>query len=232
MGMETMHTDDKAIARRKAKLEQYLAEYPRWYNPWAHLAGTTGVGIVVLVLAILNLHGIRPLELLIVPATFLFANAFEWWVHRNVLHRRFPLLKTIYEKHTPMHHGVYVTEDMEIASTREFRMILIPAVGVLSIVLFTAPLAWGLAWLTSANVGWLFLLTSSLYLVSYELSHLAYHLPRKSFIGRLKLIGLLRRQHARHHDPALMQEWNFNVTVPLFDWILRTNVPADKKHAD
>jgi hypothetical protein len=223
---------DDAAARRTQARERHLAETPGWYSPWGHLAGTAGIGVIVLFAALWNLGAVTATEWLTVPITFLFANLFEWHVHRNVLHRRFRPFLELYEKHTPMHHGVYVTEDMEIRSAKEFRLVLIPAVGVLGIVILNAPLAWGLATLFSPNVGWLFLLTASLYMVTYELSHLSYHLPRDSFIGRRKLVGFLRRHHARHHDPALMQRWNFNVTLPLFDWILRTYVPPGEKQAD
>jgi sterol desaturase/sphingolipid hydroxylase (fatty acid hydroxylase superfamily) len=56
----------------------------------------------------------------------------------------------------------------------------------------------------------------------YEWLHLAYHLPDESFIGRRLLIRRLRQHHARHHNPKLMQRWNMNVTLPLFDWVFGT----------
>ena len=62
-------------------------------------------------------------------------------------------------------------------------------------------------------------------MVSYEVLHLCYHAPKNSFIGRRKIIGVLRTHHARHHDPRLMQRYNFNVTVPIFDWIMGTMAP-------
>ncbi|MBK7399278.1 MAG: hypothetical protein IPJ34_24170 [Myxococcales bacterium] len=34
----------------------------------------------------------------------------------------------------------------------------------------------------------------------------------------------LREHHRRHHHPRLMQRWNFNVTIPLFDWLHRSVV--------
>jgi sterol desaturase/sphingolipid hydroxylase (fatty acid hydroxylase superfamily) len=61
-----------------------------------------------------------------------------------------------------------------------------------------------------------------LYVVSYEWLHLAYHLPADSFIGRRWLIARLRRHHALHHDPRLMQKWNFNVTFPIWDRVRGT----------
>ena len=99
---------------------------------------------------------------------------------------------------------------------------LIPAVGVLGIIATSLPGAALAGWLFGANVGWLFLLTSGAYVTSYELTHLAYHLPAHSFIGRRAFVRAMREHHARHHDPRLMQKWNFNVTLPLADWIFRT----------
>ena len=67
------------------------------------------------------------------------------------------------------------------------------------------------------NMALLFLSTCVFYTLSYEWLHLAYHLPADSFIGRRWLVRVLRRQHATHHAPELMQRWNFNVTLPLWD---------------
>ncbi len=44
-----------------------------------------------------------------------------------------------------------------------------------------------------------------------------------------RIIRALRTHHARHHDPRLMQRWNFNVTVPLFDAVMGTIAPRDPK---
>lgn len=213
--------------RREAVRRKALAEIPWWYNPYGHLAATTGIGLVVLVASIASLAklAVRWTDLLVIPGVVLFANYFEWRVHKHVLHRRFWPFEVIYDKHTPMHHMIYVEEDMALRDVRELRLVLIPAAGVLGIVLAASPVAIGIAWLWSSAAGWLFLLTSSLFMVSYEVLHLCYHAPADSFIGRRKIICVLRSHHARHHDPSLMQRYNFNVTVPLFDWIMGTMAP-------
>jgi hypothetical protein len=212
----------EARERARAKL---MARTPAWYNPWAHLASTTGIGLMTLTLATYNLHGVRLVELLTIPAVFLLANAFEWRAHRDVLHRRFWPFEEIYVRHTPEHHAVYMTNDMAMRSSKEFRLVLIPALGILGIVLLATPVAYGVSVLLGKNCGWLFLATASMYMVLYELSHLAYHLPETTFIGRRKVIGVLREHHARHHDPRLMQRHNFNVTIPIFDWLCGTMAP-------
>jgi len=210
------------VERRDRVREQALSAIPSWYSPWGHLGATLSIGLAVLVVSILEIHRPRALEWLVLPAVFVFANWFEWRIHKYVLHRRTWPMQILYDRHTPLHHMVYVEEDMEVRTWRELRLVLIPAAGVLTVVVVTAPFAAAIAWLWSANAGWLFLVSASLYMVTYEVFHLAYHLPKNSFIGRMSLVRVLRAHHARHHDPRLMQRYNFNVTVPLFDWLLGT----------
>jgi hypothetical protein len=216
--------------RRNRVRAKAIADIPWWYNPYGHLAATTGVGLCVLIASIVKLQMvmIRWTDLLVIPAVILLANFYEWRVHKMVLHRRFWPFGVIYDKHTPMHHMIYIEEDMALRSVKEFRLVLIPAAGVLGIVLAATPIAIGIAYLWSTAAGWFFLLTASLFMVSYEVLHLCYHAPADSFIGRRHIIKVLRTHHARHHDPRLMQRYNFNVTVPLFDWIMGTMAPPKK----
>lgn len=219
---------DRAEIRKRnrdAARERMLAEIPRFYVPWLHLAATTGIGVTMLVAAIVEIRGVRPLELLIVPLTLFVSMGFEWHVHKKVLHKRTWPFTELYDRHTPDHHAVYHEEDMAIRSWRELRLVLIPAVGVLGIVLATVPFAFVIGLAFGSNAGWLFVVTSSLFMVVYELLHLSYHLPPDTFIGRQPLVHWLRRHHARHHDPRLMQRWNFNVTFPLFDHLMGTVAP-------
>ncbi len=216
-------------AERRDRVRQAaIADIPWWYSPWGHLAATTGIGLAVLVVSTSRLVTlpVRWTDWLVVPLVCVFANFFEWHVHKHVLHKRRWPVEVIYDKHTPMHHMVYVENDMALRDPKEMRLVLIPAMGVLGIVVTAAPIAFVLAHLWSAAAGWLLLLTASLFMVTYELLHLAYHAPATSFVGRLGLVRRLRAHHARHHDPRLMQRYNFNVTVPLFDWIMGTMAPA------
>lgn len=217
------------LERRDKVRAQSLAEIPWWYSPYGHLASTTGIGLVVLAVSVWFLaHGqvsVRWTDVLVVPFVIVLANYFEWRVHKYVLHKRFWPFEVIYDKHTPMHHMIYVEEDMALRSKQEFRLVLIPAAGVLGIVIGAAPVAIAISRFWSSAAGWLFLLTASLFMVSYEVLHLCYHAPADSFIGRRKVIQYLRAHHAKHHDPRYMQRYNFNVTVPLFDWIMGTMAP-------
>lgn len=202
-----------------------LDAIPRWYSPLGHIAGTVGIGVAAIVLAAIKLDDVRWTQLLIVPAVIAFSNAFEWWAHREVLHRPRPLLRSLYEQHTPRHHRLYVYGDMAVRDRREWKFVLMPALGVLGIVVAASPIALAAGLLLGANVGWLTLLTQALYVVTYELTHLAYHLPDGHPVKRIGLLRRLGEHHARHHDPALMARWNFNVTIPLFDLLFGTVAP-------
>lgn len=215
-----------AAARERAR-KRLTESMPRWYNPWLHLAATTGIGVACLVLGAVEVRHPTALELLVVPAVWLVANGFEWRAHKDILHKRVWPLEPIYDQHTPNHHAVYMTTDLEIRSYDEFRFVLMPAMGVLGIVVAMAPLAALVGLLLGANAGWLTLVSGGTYMVLYEISHLTYHLPSESFIGRLALVRVLRKHHARHHDPRLMNKWNFNVTIPLFDWLHGTIAPPE-----
>lgn len=217
----------KDLRCREQFRRELLATEPRWYSPWVHLAATTGIGVAAFAMAVPRISGLAAVELLTIPVVFIAANVGEWYAHRNLLHRRWKPMAVLYDQHTPMHHRMYRYGDMEIRSWRELRFVLIPAMGVLGIVLATAPAAALAGLFLGPNVAWLFLVTAALYVVGYELSHLAYHLPRNGFVGRLALVRILREQHALHHDPRLMQRYNMNVTIPLADWIFGTMAPRD-----
>jgi len=209
------------LSRRDAVRADLLARIPRWYRPWAHLAFPSLVGLGMILASVCLLRGLRPLELLTVPAVLVLANFNEWRIHRHILHRRSWPLQVLFDRHTPEHHVVFVHDDMAMRSNREFRLVLIPAYGILAIFVGILPITIAL-WLVAPNVALLFVASSMGYVVAYEWLHLAYHLPADSRIGRSSLVTHLRSHHAMHHTPELMQRWNFNVTVPLADWVLGT----------
>jgi hypothetical protein len=198
---------------------------PQWYSPWGHLAFPSFVGIGLIAVAIAWLDRPSALELMVVPLVLVLVNLNEWYIHRNILHQRFWPLEALFWRHTPEHHVIFVRDDMAMRSTREFRLVLIPFYGILAIFLTSLPITAALWFFVSHNVALLWVACTMGYTVAYEWLHLSYHLPASNPIGRSVLIGTLRRHHAMHHTPELMQRWNFNVTVPLADWLLGTIYP-------
>jgi hypothetical protein len=214
---------------RETLRARLVAAIPRWYSPWAHLAFPSLVGLGLVAAAVLATRDLEPWQLGLVPLVWLVSNATEWRAHRDLLHKRTPPLEVLYDRHTPEHHRVFVEEDMAIRSAAEFRLVLIPAYGVLAIFAATLPITLGLFFCGERNLACLFVATTMAYVVSYEWLHLSYHLPPTSFVGRRWIVGVLRRHHATHHRTELMQKWNFNVTVPLWDWVRGTIYRGEAK---
>jgi sterol desaturase/sphingolipid hydroxylase (fatty acid hydroxylase superfamily) len=232
--------------RNPTNLEAFRAEQltkvPSWYVPLMHLGGTTSIGIIAL-LGIYWLENTQLWEYLAIPFLFIFANLFEWWAHKFLLHKEqkaptwLPkiiqrtinkLFHALFHNHTPSHHRMFVYGDMAINKEKNgwngLYFVLIPLEGIIGVVLTALPLAFGLGFLISTNVGLLTGITQSIYVVSYELLHLCYHLPVNHPIGKLKIIKKLKRHHELHHAPELMQTHNFNVTIPAADELKKTNL--------
>jgi hypothetical protein len=225
--------ETQPLSRRDAVRAELLARAPRWYRPWAHLAFPSLVGITAIVVAINIIHEPTIWELLFVPLVIVLLNFNEWRIHKHMLHRPMPPLQVLFWRHTPEHHVVFIRDDMAMRSRQEFRLVLIPWYGILGIFVTALPVTTALWFLVSHNIAALWVATSMGYVVAYEWLHLSYHLPADSVIGRSGIIRWLRRTHAMHHTPELMQKWNFNVTVPLADLVLGTfyrgPVPAQSR---
>jgi sterol desaturase/sphingolipid hydroxylase (fatty acid hydroxylase superfamily) len=207
---------------REALRAKLIARIPSWYRPWAHVLFPSLFGVTFAAIAIWLVRDLQAWQLLVIPTAFVIVNAGEWRIHRDLLHKRKWPVELLYERHTPEHHMVYLTEDMAIRSNREFRMVLIPAYGIVASAIGALPIPVVLTLVGQRNLGLLFFATAILYTVAYEQLHLSFHLPPDSFIGRLKIIGILRRHHAIHHHPTRMQKWNFNVVMPLWDYVRGT----------
>jgi hypothetical protein len=199
-----------------------LSRIPRWYSPWLHLAVPAVTGLAIVAFALGRIRDLQAWQLALVPLFVAFGNAVEWHAHRDLLHRRTWPLEILYVRHTPQHHAIYVSDDMNIRDWRELRFVLLPAYGVVGLVAVTSPVTAALWLAGQPNVAALWLSTVVLYVLTYEWFHLAYHLPADGLVGRLAVVRWLRRHHQRHHNPVLMQRWNFNVTVPLWDLLRGT----------
>lgn len=220
------------LEKRDAVRRDWLAQV-RWYNPWLHLGVTSVFGLAAIAAAITQIHSLKWWQVLFGVSLFVLANAAEWRIHKSLLHQRVKGATLLYDRHTPLHHMVFVTDDMSLRNTGEFRLVLLPAFAIVALFFGLAPITAAIwfGWpvpVTSVidqhNLAAVFTVVTMGYVVSYEWLHLSYHLPPDSFVGRLPGMGVLRRHHSLHHDPRLMQKWNFNVSLPLWDLVRRTYV--------
>lgn len=195
---------------------------PGSYRPAIHFGVPGLFGVAVLVACIAGLRAPTLVELAAIPVTLFGGFAFEWRVHRDVLHRETWPMGLLYRRHELAHHVVYTYDDMQMRSWRELGLILMPVPAIFIVFGMTVALALGVGALLGVNVALLFVATAMVFFLSYEWLHAAYHLSDSSFVGRLGFVRRLRELHRRHHDPRLMKKWNFNVTVPVFDWLRGT----------
>lgn len=217
--------------RREAVRAEILAKIPENYNPAVHFLVPGVLGLGVFAACVAMLHDVRPLEWLTIPVTLFLGLGFEWRVHKSVLHERQPLLGILYVRHELHHHVIYTYDDMTMRSNREWRLVLMPAYAIVLVFLMMVPIVAALWFFATPNIALIHLATSMVFFLAYEWMHLSYHLPQEHPIGRLSLIRRLRELHRRHHDPKLMKRWNFNVTVPLWDWIHRTAWSTEREQA-
>ncbi|RMG10798.1 MAG: fatty acid hydroxylase family protein [Planctomycetota bacterium] len=211
------------MARLEDRRAGLLEEIPGWYDGRLHLLGVTfaALGAIALLGRWLAETPPRPWQWSLVPVTILFANLFEWWVHRGPMHRRTRLLGALYERHARTHHVAFTRERMGAACHREWALVLFPPWVLPLLLLLIAPLAIAL-WFVDPASAWLFVASALLYYVVYEWLHLAHHLPEDSWPGRRWIVRTLRRPHRLHHDPSWMTRGNFNVSFPFADLVLRT----------
>jgi len=76
--------------------------------------------------------------------------------------------------------------------------------------------------LFSMNVGILFFATTMAYYGIYEFIHFTTHLMPSHFLAKLPFMKGARERHQTHHNTRLMREWNFNIGLPLMDFLFGT----------
>jgi hypothetical protein len=201
--------------------DEFMRGVSRWYRGEAHFAATNLFSLLILWLAMRGVSRPTWVELAFAPFAFLFANYFEWRIHRGPLHHR-TRAAILFERHTLLHHAAFHEDAMEVRDLRELRMVLFPWPALFGAALIDLPLLFAIGALVSANAGRIFFAVAFGYYLLYEWCHLAYHLPPTSFLARNALARWLRTTHARHHDPRRMLHKNFNVTFPIFDALMGT----------
>ena len=129
------------------------------YSAAFHVAAPAVVGISLIVLALANLHHVRWWELIFPPFIYVLSNAVEHRAHRLALHRRTPGLTVLYDRHTPIHHRIFVAKDMAIRDSREAALVLLPWFGIVAIFALTTPFTIAL-WFMERNLACLFVATT------------------------------------------------------------------------
>ncbi|MFS2091673.1 SRPBCC family protein [Pseudomonas sp. Pseusp11] len=201
---------------------RYRADIHQLYNPWLHGAFVLLFGLLAIGGFWSMVHQVQPLEWLAVPLILLFFNFGVYVVHRHLGHHKKSLARMFYARHAGDHHSFFTPGHMTYDSARDWRVILFPAwLIVLHTLVITAPVWWLLAQFNS-NVAGLFGGCMVLGYLTYEVFHACEHLPPGNPVTRLPWIRQMRRLHELHHRRELMQERNFNIVLPLMDYLFGT----------
>ena len=165
--------------------KEYRENVNGWYNGFIHLGMIFSIGGIGIYYFSSHIEKIIWWEWLIVPITLIFANLFEWWIHKYVMHKplNFPGAKAIYSRHTLQHHQFFTEHEMRFAGTHDWRVTLFPPYALaIFIAVLSAPAVIFLNLVISSNVGWLFIITTTSFYLLYEIMHFCCHVDDNIFV--------------------------------------------------
>ncbi|WP_170308308.1 fatty acid hydroxylase family protein [Parashewanella tropica] len=211
--------DEKIVAFR----QNYRANMSAHYHPHFHFFFVFSVGFVVILYSVLQLKQISVLEWLTVPITLVCVNFAEYAAHRWLGHRRTKIGGFFYQRHTGDHHHFFDESTMNWETLKDWRVVLFPAYLIIAFILGVAlPVGSVLYFWFSSNVAYLVVCSAIFGYLLYEALHLSFHVPDDTYLKKIPFWWRLKRLHVLHHEHKLMVKKNFNITYPLFDWLLST----------
>ncbi len=206
---------------------QYRAGMAAGYSGRVHAAFVFGVGAAVVAFCLTQASDVSPWHWLWVPAGLLLVNVGEYVAHRALGHKKRGFARMFYARHAADHHGFFHHDQYEIRDHRDLRVVLLPSYFLLVVCAAAGVLGALLSLVTAAGAGWLLAGGIIAGYVLYEFVHFCDHLPAGRAITHLPGLSRMREHHRVHHDPQLATRYNFNVTFPLTDWLLRTTYKPD-----
>jgi hypothetical protein len=208
---------------------------PPGYTASGHMVRTGILAALIFFVAIRLAGGAPWWAWLFLPLSWVFANFFEWTVHRYPMHRRLHP-RIMYRNHAQLHHLAFTDQRMTVEHLRQLSLVMMPWYTIVMLFAAVSPVALLLGLIGGRELAGVFYLGAISYFLFYETLHALYHL-RPETLARLPLLGpastfaRLRAHHARHHVLRRMAHANFNVTVPLTDWVMKTRDRGDEAHA-
>ncbi len=210
--------------RQRQFRKQYQSEIHPLYNGPLHIGVIYVVGIAAIAWCVGRLSNATWEWLLVVPV-FVLSNLFEWWIHKNVMHRLVDVwaLRAIYDRHTRQHHQYFTDNEMTVETTREWRIIFFPWRALFTFMALGVPFALALAWATDPNAGYILMITIVGQYLIYETFHYCCHVHDNWFVRHAPFVNTIRRHHTMHHNKGIMMDLNMNLTFPIADWMMRTS---------
>jgi hypothetical protein len=152
----------------------------------------------------------------------------EHLLHRSLMHRengfsrRFLSFNKMFEHHAILHHGQYskVFDDKPVAAGEDRHLRLSMREGFLEVLPIAALLA-----VFSLEGAIILEIVVCLHHFIWNKIHIEMHKPEMRFFSNWPVYKFLARHHYLHHKHP---EKNFNVVLPLADYVLRTNIRASR----
>jgi len=213
--------------RQAAFRDDFRQRIATLYNGPLHVLMIFAIGIATIWYSVQQIYDPAPTDWLIIPATFLFANLFEWWIHRFVMHRPIKgygnFFMAIYTRHTLAHHQFFTDHEPTIDNLRDFRIVFFPPYALVTFIMLSIPPTAILYFTGFKDMGWILMATNVFIYLNYETFHFCCHVKDDRIVKRIPFINTIRRHHTAHHDVHLMMEKNFNLTYPFADWLFGTS---------
>ena len=204
--------------------EEFLATVPSWYRGEAQVAILLLLPAGTIYYCWIQIVDATWLEWAMVVPVFLVGNFAEWAAHRYLLHSDVKGLKLAYWRHAGVHHHFFTHHNMLFKGHKEWLAQLFPPYAVVGFIVISIPPALIVAYLWSANAGYVIVgMAAANYLV-YEFLHTVSHLDdnKHPYLKYIPLANTVRRMHRVHHMLDHMQTHNFNLTFPIADAIMGT----------
>jgi hypothetical protein len=203
---------------------------PKYYSGVLHLGFNAIVLFSLMIGFYFQVSAPSWQELMVFPATLVLGNLGVYFIHRILLHKNFPLIgEYTYKVHSKWHHQFYTDEVVIYESSRDFYILFFPPAVIAGFALGYIPAFYfGLKAFVPANALYIFLGTSTLYFILYEVFHYVSHLPEDHWVLNFKPFRFMRAHHVDHHNTRIMHTHNFNIVFPLFDWVFGTIYKKDQ----
>lgn len=214
---------DRMTRRQAAFRADFRTRIAPLYSGWAHVALIYTLGFAAIWYCARQVSAPAWYEFLVIPFAFCVSNAFEWWIHRFIMHRPVKGFMGIYKRHTLAHHQFFTDSEPSFDSSRDFRIVFFPPYALVAFMAMSLVPAAILGAAGLANAGWLLLITNVGLYLNYELFHYCCHVKDDRIVRHIPLVNSIRRHHVAHHNTAIMMEKNFNLTYPIADWFFDTS---------
>jgi hypothetical protein len=205
--------------------QQYRAGIVKSYRGWIHMLSVLAVGLGTIIYALSQLQSAAWVEWMVFPLTMLMVNFAEYYAHRWLGHKKTKYGKLFYSRHTGDHHSFFLEHSMNYETVQDWRVVLFPLYLIFAFLLgLILPVGFVLSEVVSMNVAYIYAAAGISGYLFYEVMHFSYHIPRGHWAEKLFLVipgwTALRHLHVLHHKRDKMGEANFNITLPIFDFLL------------